>query len=147
MEVVDGWLTKLYPRTPTWREIADVVEHIGHSSLADSIRQAYVTGVKKFSAHLSALIELPDNLYMLESYHFSVKNPRTVQNVFYRFSTNRSIASVFTRERFTFALVRTLTLGVRMQAIQPIYCAISFSDWAAVTHEARRACREPSAEY
>ena len=44
MEVVDGWLAKLYPRTPTWREIADVVEHIGHSSLADSIRQVYVTG-------------------------------------------------------------------------------------------------------
>ena len=54
---------------------------------------------------------------------------------------------VFTRERFTYALVRTLTLGVRMQTIQSIYCAISFSDWAAVTHEARRACREPSAEY
>ena len=44
MEVVDGWLAKLYPKTPTWREIADVVEHIGHSSLADSIRQVYVTG-------------------------------------------------------------------------------------------------------
>ena len=44
MEVVDGWLTKLYPKTPTWREIADVVEHISHSSLADSIRQVYVTG-------------------------------------------------------------------------------------------------------
>ena len=44
MEVVDGWLTKLYPRTPTWMEIADVVEHIGHSRLADSIRQVYVTG-------------------------------------------------------------------------------------------------------
>ena len=47
MEVVDGWLTKLYPRTPTWREIADVVEHIGHSNLADSIRQVYVTGETK----------------------------------------------------------------------------------------------------
>ena len=44
MEVVDGWLAKQYPRTPTWREIADVVEHMGHSSLADSIRQVYVTG-------------------------------------------------------------------------------------------------------
>ena len=31
MEVVDGWLVKFYPRTPTWREIADVhvVEHRG----------------------------------------------------------------------------------------------------------------------
>ena len=47
MEVVDGWLAKLYPRIPTWREIAAVVEHIGHSSLADSIRQVYVTGETK----------------------------------------------------------------------------------------------------
>ena len=47
VEVVDGWLAKLYPRTPTWRAIADVVEHIGHSSLADSIRQVYVTGETK----------------------------------------------------------------------------------------------------
>ena len=38
MEVVDGWLAELYPWSPTWREIADVV------SLADSIRQVYVTG-------------------------------------------------------------------------------------------------------
>ena len=45
--------------------------------------------------------------------------------------------NVFTRERSTYALV---TLGVRMQTIQLIYCAISFSDWAAVMHEARRAC-------
>ena len=54
MEVVDGWLAKLYPRTPTWREIADVVEHIGHSSLADSIRQVYVTGEtrRNFCAYL-----------------------------------------------------------------------------------------------
>ena len=43
----------------------------------------------------------------------------------------------FTRERCTYALV---TLGVRMHTIQLIYCAISFSDWAAVMHEARRAC-------
>ena len=28
MEVVDGYLAKLYSRTPIWREIADVVEHI-----------------------------------------------------------------------------------------------------------------------
>ena len=42
--------------------------------------------------------------------------------------------NVFTHERSTYALV---TLGVRMQAIQPIYCAISFSDWVAVMHEAR----------
>ena len=55
--------------------------------------------------------------------------------------------NVFTRERSTYALVRTLTLSVRMQAIQPIYCVISFRDWAAVTHEARRACQEPSTEY
>ena len=29
--------------------------------------------------------------------------------------------NVFNRERFTYALVRSVTLGVRMQAIQPIY--------------------------
>ena len=28
MEVVDGYLAKLYSRIPTWREIADVAEHI-----------------------------------------------------------------------------------------------------------------------
>ena len=44
VEVVDGWLAKLYPNKPTWREIADVVESIGHGSLADSIREVYTTG-------------------------------------------------------------------------------------------------------
>ena len=44
VEVVDSWLAKLYPKAPTWREIADVVEHIDHSSLANSIRQVYITG-------------------------------------------------------------------------------------------------------
>lgn len=44
MEVVDGWLVKLYPKVPTWGEIADVVEKIGHDNLAHSIRQVYITG-------------------------------------------------------------------------------------------------------
>lgn len=44
MEVVDGWLVKLYPKVPTWGDIADVVEKIGHSNLAQSIRQVYTTG-------------------------------------------------------------------------------------------------------
>ena len=44
MEVVDGWLVKLYPKVPTWGEIADVVEKIGHDNLAQSIRQVYTTG-------------------------------------------------------------------------------------------------------
>ena len=44
VEVVDGWLVKLYPKVPTWGEIADVVEKIGHSNLAQSIRQVYTTG-------------------------------------------------------------------------------------------------------
>lgn len=44
MEVVDGWLVKLYPKVPTWGEIADVVEKIGHNNLAHSIRQVYITG-------------------------------------------------------------------------------------------------------
>ena len=26
VEVVDGWLTKYYPKTPTWRETADMVD-------------------------------------------------------------------------------------------------------------------------
>lgn len=44
VEVVDGWLVKLYPKVPTWGEIADVVEKIGHGNLAQSIRQVYTTG-------------------------------------------------------------------------------------------------------
>lgn len=41
---MDGWLMKLYPKAPTWKEIADVVEKIGHNNLAQSIRQVYITG-------------------------------------------------------------------------------------------------------
>ena len=44
MEVVDGWLHRLYPNIPTWKEIADVVECIGHETLAYSLRQVYNTG-------------------------------------------------------------------------------------------------------
>ena len=44
VEVVDGWLRKLYPNLPTWREIADVVERLGYTDLAYSLRQVYVTG-------------------------------------------------------------------------------------------------------
>ena len=44
VEVVDRWLARLYPNTPTWREIADVVEQIGHHQLSQSIKQVYVTG-------------------------------------------------------------------------------------------------------
>ena len=44
VEMVDGWLARLYPNTPTWREIADVVEQIGHHQLSHSIKQVYVTG-------------------------------------------------------------------------------------------------------
>ena len=44
VEVVDGWLARLYPNTPTWREIADVVEQIGHHQLSQSIKQVHVTG-------------------------------------------------------------------------------------------------------
>ena len=42
MEVVDGWRAKLHPRIPTWREMYSRRNrhiHVGHSSLADSIRQ------------------------------------------------------------------------------------------------------------
>ena len=44
MEVVDGWLRKLYPKVPTWKEIADLVEQTGHRNLAYSLRQVYNTG-------------------------------------------------------------------------------------------------------
>ena len=44
VEVVDGWLSQLYPKKPTWNEIADAVESIGHKNLADSIRDVYNTG-------------------------------------------------------------------------------------------------------
>ena len=44
VEVVDGWLAKLHPDKPTWREIADVVDTIGHHDLANSLRQAYISG-------------------------------------------------------------------------------------------------------
>ena len=44
VEVVDGWLANLHPDKPTWREIADVVESIGHHDLAHSLRQVYISG-------------------------------------------------------------------------------------------------------
>ena len=44
VEVVDGWLARLYPNTPTWREVADLVEQIGHHQLSHSIKQVYLTG-------------------------------------------------------------------------------------------------------
>ena len=44
VEVVDGWLAQLHPNKPTWREIADVVDSIGHHDLALSLRQVYVSG-------------------------------------------------------------------------------------------------------
>ncbi|CAI8046599.1 hypothetical protein GBAR_LOCUS25782 [Geodia barretti] len=45
VEVVDGWLANLHPNKPTWREIADVVDSIGHHDLAHSLRQVYVSGI------------------------------------------------------------------------------------------------------
>ena len=44
VEVVDGWLAQLHPNKPTWREIADMVDSIGHHDLALSLRQVYVSG-------------------------------------------------------------------------------------------------------
>ena len=44
VEVVDGWLAQLHPNKPTWREIADVMDSIGHHDLARSLRQVYVSG-------------------------------------------------------------------------------------------------------
>ena len=45
VEVVDGWLANLHPNKPTWREIADVVDSIGHHDLAHSLRQVYISGI------------------------------------------------------------------------------------------------------
>ena len=50
IEVVDRWLAKIYPQKPTWREVADIVEQIGHKLLARSLKQVYVTGKKVISA-------------------------------------------------------------------------------------------------
>ena len=44
VEVVDGWLAQLHPNKPTWREIADVADSIGHHDLALSLRQVYISG-------------------------------------------------------------------------------------------------------
>ena len=44
VEVVDGWLAQLHPNKPMWREIADVVDSIGHHDLALSLRQVYTSG-------------------------------------------------------------------------------------------------------
>ena len=49
IEVVDRWLAKLYPQKPRWKEVADVVEEIGHKLLACSLKQVYVTGKTKSS--------------------------------------------------------------------------------------------------
>ena len=38
VEVVDGWLTKYYPKTPTWRETADVVDVVTVAWLTPSDR-------------------------------------------------------------------------------------------------------------
>ena len=42
-----GWPDSIYPNTPTWREIADLMEQIGHHQLSQSIKQAYFTGVER----------------------------------------------------------------------------------------------------
>ena len=44
VEVVDGWLANLHPNKPTWRDIADVVDSIGHHDLAHTLRQVYISG-------------------------------------------------------------------------------------------------------
>ena len=62
VEVVDGWLAQLHPNKPTWREIADVVDSIGHHDLALSLRQVYVSGDthNSFFIITSALYHLTD---------------------------------------------------------------------------------------
>ena len=51
VEVVDGWLANLHPNKPTWREIADVVDSIGHYDLAHSLRQVYISGIPANYTH------------------------------------------------------------------------------------------------
>ena len=55
VEVVDNWLAKVYPKKPTWREIADAVETVGHHKLADSLRQVYITGEYDKVAYLRVM--------------------------------------------------------------------------------------------
>ena len=45
IEIVDNWLSRYYPKTPTWKEIADVVEQLEYAELANSLRQVYITGM------------------------------------------------------------------------------------------------------
>ena len=45
IEIVDNWLSRYYPKTPTWKEIADVVEQLEYTELANSLRHVYVTGM------------------------------------------------------------------------------------------------------
>ena len=58
VEVVDGWLAQLHPNKPTWREIADVVDSIGHHDLALSLRQVYVSGDTHGSFSISYIPQL-----------------------------------------------------------------------------------------
>ena len=60
VEVVDGWLANLHPNKPTWREIADVVDSIGHRDLAHSLRQVYISGIAIYQ--LTTLIHNVSNL-------------------------------------------------------------------------------------
>ncbi|CAI8046613.1 Leucine-rich repeat and fibronectin type-III domain-containing protein 5 [Geodia barretti] len=62
VEVVDGWLANLHPNKPTWREIADVVDSIGHHDLAHSLRQVYVSG----SLPIKVSNDLPESLVVRE---------------------------------------------------------------------------------
>ena len=57
VEVVDGWLAKLHPDKPTWREIADVVDTIGHHDLANSLRQVYVSGINILHPYRSCKLQ------------------------------------------------------------------------------------------
>ncbi|CAI8019943.1 hypothetical protein GBAR_LOCUS11943 [Geodia barretti] len=62
VEVVDGWLANLHPNKPTWREIADVVDSIGHHDLAHSLRQVYTSG----SLPIKVSNDLPESLMVRE---------------------------------------------------------------------------------
>ena len=44
-QVIHEWVLKTDPVMPTWNNVADLIQYIGHFNLANSLRQVYVTGM------------------------------------------------------------------------------------------------------
>ena len=47
-QVIHEWVLKTDPVMPTWNDVADLIQYIGHFNLANSLRQVYVTGMEAF---------------------------------------------------------------------------------------------------